>query len=99
MSSYCIHAPGHPFHGPYHESEYGFPSRDDRVLFERLILEINQPGLHRLTPLKKREPFRAAFDDFDVDKVAAYGGRERRRLMADAGIIRNRLKIEATIEN
>jgi DNA-3-methyladenine glycosylase I len=99
MSSYCTFAPGHPFHGPYHESEYGFPSREDRVLFERLILEINQAGLSWLTCLKKREAFRAAFDDFDIDKVAAYGARERHRLMADAGIIRNRLKIEATIEN
>jgi DNA-3-methyladenine glycosylase I len=99
MSSYCIYAPGHPFHGPYHESEYGFPSRDDRVLFERLVLEINQAGLSWLTCLKKRAAFRAAYDEFDIDKVAAYGARERRRLLADAGIIRNRLKIEAAIEN
>jgi DNA-3-methyladenine glycosylase I len=99
MSSYCSYAPGHPFHGPYHESEYGFPSRDDRVLFERLVLEINQAGLSWLTCLKKRAAFRAAYDEFDIDKVAAYGARERRRLLADAGIIRNRLKIEAAIEN
>ena len=97
--SYCVIAPGHPFHGPYHESEYGFPSRDDKVLFERLVLEINQAGLSWLTCLKKREAFRAAYDDFDIDKVAAYGARERHRLLADAGIIRNRLKIEAAIEN
>ena len=99
MSSYCDIAPGHPFHGPYHEGEYGFPSRDDKVLFERLILEINQAGLSWLTILKKREAFLAAFDGFDIDKVAAYGAREKRRLLADAGIIRNRLKVDAAIEN
>ena len=99
MSSYCDIAPGHPFHGPYHGGEYGFPSRDDKVLFERLILEINQAGLSWLTILKKRGAFQAAFDGFDIDKVAAYGAREKRRLLADAGIIRNRLKVEAAIEN
>ena len=99
MSSYCDIAPGHPFHGPYHGGEYGFPSRDDKVLFERLILEINQAGLSWLTILKKREAFQAAFDGFDIDKVAAYGEREKRRLLADAGIIRNRLKVDAAIEN
>ena len=99
MSGYCDIAPGHPFHGPYHGGEYGFPSRDDKVLFERLILEINQAGLSWLTILKKREAFLAAFDGFDIDKVAAYGDREKRRLLADAGIIRNRLKVDAAIEN
>jgi DNA-3-methyladenine glycosylase I len=99
MSSYCDLAPGHPFHGPYHGGEYGFPSRDDKVLFERLILEINQAGLSWLTILKKRGAFQAAFDGFDIDKVAAYGAREKRRLLADAGIIRNRLKVDAAIEN
>src|ERR1700754_559336 len=98
-TTYCDAAPGHPFHAPYHDTEYGFPQRDDRVLFERLVLEINQAGLSWLTCLKKREAFRAAYGDFDIDKVAAYGARERRRLLADAGIIRNRLKIEAAIEN
>jgi len=99
MSTYCDVAPGHPFHGPYHEREYGFPSRDDAVLFERLVLEINQAGLSWLTCLRKREAFLSAYDGFDIDKVAAYGARERRRLLADAGIIRNRLKIDAAIEN
>ena len=99
MTTYCDIAPGHPFHGPYHEGEYGFPSRDDNVLFERLILEINQAGLSWLTILKKREAFQAAFDGFDIDKVAAYGTKEKHRLLADAGIIRNRLKVEAAIEN
>lgn len=97
--TYCAAAPGHPHHGPYHDGEYGFPSSDDRVLFERLVLEINQAGLSWLTILKKREAFRAAFDDFDIDRVAAYGEAERARLLADAGIIRNRLKVDAVIEN
>ena len=97
--TYCGAAPGHPHHGPYHDNEYGFPSNDDRVLFERLVLEINQAGLSWLTILKKREAFRAAFDGFDIDRVAAYGETERARLLADAGIIRNRLKVDAVIEN
>lgn len=97
--TYCEAAPGHSFHGPYHDAEYGFPSSDDRVLFERLVLEINQAGLSWLTILKKREAFRAAFDGFDIDRVAAYGDPERARLLADTGIIRNRLKIDAAIEN
>jgi len=99
MGSYCDIAPGHPYHGPYHEKEYGFPIRDDSKLFERLVLEINQAGLSWLTILMKREAFRAAFDQFDVDRVAAYGRRDRSRLMRNAGIIRNELKINATIEN
>lgn len=99
MSTYCDIAPGHPYHGPYHEKEYGFPIRDDSKLFERLVLEINQAGLSWLTILMKRENFRAAFAGFDIDRVAAYGRRERARLMRDAGIIRNELKINAAIEN
>src|SRR5204863_4472905 len=97
--SYCDIAPGHPFHGPYHANEYGFPIRDDAKLFERLALEINQAGLSWLTILKKRIAFDAAFDGFDIDKVAAYRTRERSRLLRDAGIIRNGLKIDAVIEN
>lgn len=99
MSAYCDIAPGHPVHGPYHATEYGFPQRDESVLFERLLLEINQAGLSWETILRKREGFRAAYDGFDVDTVAAYGEAERARLMHDAGIIRNRLKIEAAIHN
>ena len=98
-AAYCRLAPGHPFHGSYHASEYGFPSRDDAVLFERLVLEINQAGLSWLTVLKKRDAFRAAFAGYDLDKVAAFTTRDVGRLMADEGIIRNRLKIEAVIEN
>lgn len=99
MATYCDIAPGHPYHGPYHAKEYGFPIRADSRLFERLVLEINQAGLSWLTILKKRESFRAAFDGFDVDRVAAYGRKECSRLLGDAGIIRNRLKIDAAIEN
>ena len=99
MTSYCDVAPSHEWHGPYHNKEYGFPLEDDAALFERLVLEINQAGLSWLTCLKKREAFLAAYDGFDIDKVAAYGARERRRLLADAGIIRNRLKVDAGIEN
>ena len=97
--SYCAIAAGHPFHGPYHDTEYGFPIPDDDRLFERLILEINQAGLSWLTILKKKEGFRAAYDAFDIDRVAAYGEDDRARLLADAGIIRNRLKVNAAIEN
>ena len=97
--TYCMAAPGHPHHGPYHDGEYGFPSADDRVLFERLVLVINQAGLSWLTILKKRDAFRAAFDGFDIDRVAAYGEAERARLLNDAGIVRNRLKIDAAIDN
>jgi DNA-3-methyladenine glycosylase I len=97
--SYCKAAPGHPFHGPYHDREYGFPTRDDSVLFERLILEINQAGLSWLLILTRREAFAAAYDGFDLDKVAGYGKRDRARLLGDAGIIRNRLKVDAAIEN
>jgi DNA-3-methyladenine glycosylase I len=97
--SYCEAAPGHPVHGPYHDREYGFPLRDDRALFERLVLEINQAGLSWLTILTKRPAFLAAYDAFDIDRVAAYGRRERARLLGDPGIIRNRLKVDAAIEN
>ncbi|HYK42089.1 MAG TPA: DNA-3-methyladenine glycosylase I [Thermoanaerobaculia bacterium] len=97
--SYCDVAPGHPDHGPYHEAEYGFPLSTDAELFERLTLEINQAGLSWLTILRKRDAFRKAFEGFDPARVAKYGAREHRRLMSDAGIVRNRLKIDAVIEN
>jgi len=99
VTSYCDIAPGHPDHGPYHDCEYGFPARDDDVLFERLVLEINQAGLSWLTVLRKRPHFVRAYDRFDIDRVAAYGDRDRARLLDDAGIIRNRLKVDAAIEN
>ena len=98
-TSYCDIAPDHPWHGPYHEREYGFPIADEQALFERLVLEINQAGLSWLTILKKREAFQRAYHGFDVDRIARYGERDRTRLLADAGIIRNRLKVNAAIEN
>jgi DNA-3-methyladenine glycosylase I len=98
-AAYCAAAPGHPFHGPYHDREYGFPSRHDAVLFERLVLEINQAGLSWLTILRKRDAFAEAFAGFDIDRVAAFGEADIARLLADPAIIRNRLKIEAAIEN
>ena len=99
MPTYCDVAVSHPFHGPYHDRDYGFPVRDDDRLFERLVLEINQAGLSWLTILKKREAFRDAFDGFALEKVARYGLRKRTGLLSNAGIIRNRLKVDAAIEN
>jgi len=99
MSSYCDIAPGHEWHGPYHDTEYGFPLTGDAELFERLMLEINQAGLSWLTILKKREAFRKAYDGFNPTRVARYGAHEKRRLLRDAGIIRNRLKVDAAIAN
>ncbi len=99
MSSYCDFAPGHPLHGPYHDLEYGFPSDDETVLFERLILEINQAGLSWELMLKKRETLRAAYAGFEVERVAAFGAADVARLLADPGIIRNRLKVAAAIHN
>jgi DNA-3-methyladenine glycosylase I len=99
MPSYCDFAPGHPIHGPYHDQEYGFPQREEAVLFERLLLEINQAGLSWETILRKRQGFRQAYGGFDVDTVAAYGEPDRSRLLADPGIIRNRLKVDAAIHN
>jgi len=97
--SYCTIAPDHLLHGPYHEREYGFPVSDESALFERLVLEINQAGLSWTTILAKRDNFRTAYDQFAVDRVASYGLRELGRLMKDAGIVRNRLKINAAVEN
>jgi DNA-3-methyladenine glycosylase I len=86
-------------HKPYHDHQYGFPIHDDNELFCRLILEINQAGLSWETILKKETTFRKAYSNFNIKKVAAYTEEDRARLMADAGIIRNRLKINAAIEN
>jgi len=98
-AAYCRLAPGDPVHGLYHDTEYGFPSEEESVLFERLMLEINQAGLSWATILRKRAAFRAAFADFSVDRVAAFGPADTDRLLTDPGIIRNRLKIEAATEN
>jgi DNA-3-methyladenine glycosylase I len=98
-AAYCRMAPGHPVHGHYHDTEYGFPARDESVLFERLVLEINQAGLSWLTVLNKRASLRAAYAEFDVDRVAEFGPDDIERLLADPGIIRNRLKIDAAAAN
>lgn len=86
-------------HKVYHDKHYGFPIHDDNELFCRLVLEINQAGLSWETILKKQENFRKAYHNFNIKKVAGYTEKDRVRLMADAGIIRNRLKINAAIEN
>jgi DNA-3-methyladenine glycosylase I len=90
---------GDPLHGPYHDQEYGFPVESDDVLFERLVLEINQAGLSWATILRKRAAFRAAYRGFAIDTVAAFDAADVARLLGDAGIVRNRLKVEAAIEN
>jgi DNA-3-methyladenine glycosylase I len=84
---------------PYHDTEWGFPVADDRRLFEKLSLEGFQSGLSWRTILAKRGNFRAAFHDFDFDRVARFGARDVKRLLADAGIVRHRGKIEAVINN
>lgn len=88
-----------PLYSAYHDTEWGVPHADDRRLFEKLILEGFQAGLSWLTILRKREAFRRAFHDFDPERIARYGKNDISRLMDDAGIVRNRLKIEATIDN
>ncbi len=101
-TTYCdfIQAKGKDtVHKEYHDLEYGFPISDDNLLFARLVLEINQAGLSWETILKKKDNFFKAFDDFNIDKVSRYNDKKKENLMQDAGIIRNRLKIEATIHN
>lgn len=88
-----------PEHRHYHDHLYGFPIQDDDELFGRLILEINQAGLSWTTILKKAAHFRKAYHQFSISKISAYGDKDRQRLLNDAGIIRNRLKVEAAIHN
>lgn len=95
----CFGGPEDPLMMRYHDEEWGIPVHDDRLLFEFLTLEGAQAGLSWQTILRKRESYRAAFDGFDPAKIAAYGEADRRRLLANAGIVRNRLKIDATINN
>jgi DNA-3-methyladenine glycosylase I len=83
----------------YHDNEWGVPVHDDRHLFEMLILEGAQAGLSWITILKKRENYRRAFDNFDARKVARYDARKIQKLLADPGIVRNRLKVNATVQN
>ena len=102
MNTYCEYIRDHPedvINCRYHDLEYGFPLEDEALLFERLMLEINQAGLSWNTILKKKNYFQKAYDGFDINIVAEYGELERKRLLEDAGIIRNRLKINAAIEN
>jgi DNA-3-methyladenine glycosylase I len=95
----CFWAGSAPEYIAYHDDEWGRPVRDDRGLYEKLTLEAFQSGLAWITILRKRENFRAAFSGFDPAVVASYGEQDVARLMADAGIVRNRLKIEAAIAN
>jgi DNA-3-methyladenine glycosylase I len=95
----CPWGLGSPDMLAYHDEEWGRPVRDDQRLFERLCLEAFQSGLSWRTILRKRENFRAAFRDFDIDAVAAFGAEDVTRLLANAGIVRNRAKIQATIAN
>jgi DNA-3-methyladenine glycosylase I len=102
MTTYCQYVLAHPedeFNKRYHDTEYGFPIDDDNLLFERLILEINQAGLSWITILKKADNFRRAYDGFEIETVARYRESDRARLLSDAGIIRNKLKVNAAIEN
>lgn len=100
--TYCDYCNSHPedtFNKNYHDTQYGFPIDDDNLLFERLVLEINQAGLSWITILKKADNFRKAYDKFKLEKVAKYTEEDRARLLEDAGIIRNRLKVNAAIVN
>jgi DNA-3-methyladenine glycosylase I len=102
MTSYCDYCNSHPedaFNKAYHDTQYGFPLNDDNLLFERLILEINQAGLSWITILRKAENFRKAYHQFEIERVASYDENDRARLLADAGVIRNRLKVNAAILN
>src|SRR3978361_1702364 len=98
MKERCAWARGEQYVA-YHDEEWGFPLHDDRMLFEFLILEGAQAGLSWITILKKRENYRKAFDGFRAEKIARYGARDMKRLLRDVGIVRNRLKIAATIQN
>jgi DNA-3-methyladenine glycosylase I len=99
MPNYCDYAPDDPVHQSYHATEYGFPTTDESVLMERLAMEIFQAGLSWGLILKKRAATFVAFDGFKIDKVAAYSDADVARLLDDAGIIRNRLKVKAIIHN
>src|SRR5205809_8037390 len=100
MPKRCDWVPaGDPLYTAYHDEEWGVPSRDDRHLYEMLVLEGAQAGLSWSTILRKREGYRQAFAGFDVERVAAFGPRDVERLLRDAGIVRNRAKIESAIGN
>jgi DNA-3-methyladenine glycosylase I len=95
----CFWCGDDPLYVAYHDREWGFPQRDDRRLFEKICLEGFQAGLSWITILRKRESFRAAFADFDFERMARYGKRDVTRLLGDAGIVRHRGKIESAIHN
>lgn len=95
----CAWGASTPDYVPYHDREWGRPLRGDDALYERMTLEAFQSGLSWLTILRKRPSFRLAFDDFRIEAVAAYGEADVTRLLADAGIVRNRAKVEAAIAN
>ena len=95
----CFWGGSTPDYLAYHDSEWGHPLRGDDALFERMSLEAFQSGLSWITILRKRPAFRLAFDDFSIDKVAAYSAADGERLMADPGIVRNRMKVDATLHN
>lgn len=95
----CEWSGQYPEYGPYHDCEWGRPVHDDRKLFEMLTLSCTQAGLSWITMLRRREGYRRAFDQFDVDKIAAYDERKIEELMQDASIIRNRQKISAVVTN
>lgn len=99
VSSRCAWAGSDPLYVSYHDTEWGVPVHDDRRLFEFLVLEGAQAGLNWLTVLRKREHYRAAFDQFNVEKVAGYDSEKTGRLLLNSGIIRNRLKIASAIQN
>jgi DNA-3-methyladenine glycosylase I len=86
-----------PLYVEYHDTEWGVPERDDRALFEKLLLDGFQAGLSWITILRKRDNFRRAFDDFKPEKIARYDARKKKSLMRDAGIIRNKLKIDGAV--
>ncbi|MEU4687331.1 DNA-3-methyladenine glycosylase I [Actinoplanes sp. NPDC023714] len=95
----CFWGGSTPDYAAYHDTEWGQPLHGDDALFERLTLEAFQSGLAWITILRKRPAFRAAFDGFSIEKVAAYGEADAARLMADAGIVRNRMKVDAALHN
>lgn len=99
MPDRCAWCGTDPLYTAYHDVEWGVPNHDDRHLFEMLVLEGAQAGLSWITILRKRENYRRAFEDFDADRLARYSAADVERLMADAGIVRNRLKIESAIAN
>ena len=102
MTSYCEYVRNNPedvYNRLYHDNEYGYPLKDDNLLFERFVLEINQAGLSWITILKKKDNFRRAYQNFDISIIANYGKKDIDRLLLDTGIIRNKIKINAAIEN